>query len=211
MHDTSYISGQCFAAAYTAHMTKSNLVYDIGGADRNGSLREFFNHMSYKCIDISDGNGVDYIIDPAEQYPFSENTVDVIISTSCFEHDPCFWVTFKEMCRILKPGGYIYTSVPSSGGYHMYPGDNWRFYPDAAQSLAFWSNKEYNGRIDRVVVEEAFTIQPITYDYWDYVSVYRKVDEPTTEIVTPMHIREKNGPLKQLCSESGLTCVWNRY
>ena len=92
----------------------------------------------------------------------------------------------------------------------MYPGDNWRFYPDAAQSLAFWSNKEYRGRIDKVIVEEVFILRPITYDYWDHVSVYKKVDQPTTEIVTPIEVKEKFGPLKNLCIASGLSCVWTR-
>jgi SAM-dependent methyltransferase len=208
MHDTAYISGYCFSKAYTKNMTKSNLVYDIGGTNYNGSLKTFFDHMTYKCIDIVDNFGVDYIINPTEQYPFEENSVDVIISTSCFEHDPCFWITFKEMCRILKPDGYIYLSVPSSGGYHGYPGDNWRFYADAAQSLAFWSNKEYNGRVDSVVVEETFIIQPISnMCYLDNVSVYKKINQPTTEIVTPTNMKKKNGPLKRFCSSMDLICT----
>jgi SAM-dependent methyltransferase len=208
MHDTSYISGECFSLAYTQNMDKSNIVYDIGGADVNGSLREFFNHMTYKCVDIELGSGVDYVINPAEPYPFEENTVDVIVSTSCFEHDPCFWVTFKEMCRILKPGGYIYISAPSNGPYHIHPGDNWRFYPDAAQSLAFWSNKEYNNRVDRVVLEETFMIMGVGEIWNDNVAVFQKRNEPTCDITTPNSIKNKIGPLKTLCILSGLTCYF---
>jgi SAM-dependent methyltransferase len=208
MHDTSYLSGKAFSLAYTKHMNKEHVVYDIGGADVNGSIKNFFNHMTYKCVDMQSANGVDYIIDPAKPYPFPENSVDIILSSSCFEHDPCFWITFKEMCRILKPGGYMYISAPSNGDYHMNPGDSWRFYPDAAQSLAYWSNKEYNGRIDRVVLEETFTILPIN-DIWnDFVAVFRKMDELTTEFVTPYSTINKIGPMKQICIDSGLRCVW---
>ena len=51
-------------------------------------------------------------------------------------------MTFKEMCRIVKPTGYIYVNAPSAGPYHMYPGDNWRFYSDAGHALAYWSGKQ---------------------------------------------------------------------
>jgi SAM-dependent methyltransferase len=208
MHDTASISGQAFSLAYTKNMNKNHLVYDIGGVDYNGSLKSFFQHMIYKCIDIESGNGVDYVIDPTKPYPFLDNSVDVVVSSSCFEHDPCFWITFKEMCRILKPGGYIYISAPCNEPYHKYPGDNWRFYPDAAQSLAYWSNREYNGKIDRVTLEETFRILPLNDVWIDFVAVFRKMDQLTTEFVTPNSIIDKIGPMKQLCIDAGLRCVW---
>ena len=46
------------------------------------------------------------------------------------------------MTRIIKPSGYIYINAPTTGHYHCYPGDNWRFYSDAGQALAYWSGKQ---------------------------------------------------------------------
>ena len=53
------------------------------------------------------------------------------VSTSCFEHDPIFWLTFKEIARVTKVDGFVYVNAPSNEVYHGYPGDNWRFYKDA--------------------------------------------------------------------------------
>ena len=64
-----------------------------------------------------------------------------MLSSSCLEHDECFWMTFLEMCRVLKPGGFIYINTPSSGYYHSYPVDCWRFYPDSYKALEKWGNK----------------------------------------------------------------------
>ena len=56
---------------------------------------------------------VDIVTPPGDKLPFGDSYVDLIVSTSCFEHDPCFWMTFKEMTRIIKPSGYIYINAPT--------------------------------------------------------------------------------------------------
>jgi hypothetical protein len=45
------------------------------------------------------------------------------------------------MCRVLKPGGYMYVQAPSNGPYHGWPGDNWRFYIDSWKALEKWGKK----------------------------------------------------------------------
>ena len=67
------------------------------------------------------------------------------VSTSCFEHDPIFWLTFKEIARVTKVGGYVYINAPSNEVYHGYPGDNWRFYKDAPAALAYWASRKGHG------------------------------------------------------------------
>ena len=112
MHDTSLYSGKYFAEVYGS---PGLTVVDIGGQDVNGSLKEYFNGMNYICVDITPHPSVDIVIEPGKKLPFEDGTIDLIVSTSCFEHDPCFWITFKEMCRILKPDGYIYINAPGNG------------------------------------------------------------------------------------------------
>lgn len=51
-------------------------------------------------------SSVDIIVPPGEKIPFDDGS---IVSTSYFEHDPCFWLTFKEM---TKPSGFIYINGP---------------------------------------------------------------------------------------------------
>ena len=89
--------------------------------------------QSQVWVDIEPDISVNIIIKPTQRLPFEDNSVDLVVSTSCFEHDPCFWLTFKEMTRIVKPEGFIYVNAPTRGIYHGYPGDNWRFYSDAGQ------------------------------------------------------------------------------
>lgn len=114
-------------------------VVEFGSYNVNGSLRPIFNeHCEYIGIDMSPGPGVD-IVCSGEKTPFETGSVDVVLSSSNFEHDDCFWMTFLEMCRILKPGGYLYINAPSAGPYHGYPGDCWRFYEDSWKALAKWS------------------------------------------------------------------------
>ena len=66
----------------------------------------------------------------------------MIIASSVFEHDPAFWWTFVEMCRLAKPGGYVYVSAPSNGTFHQFPLDHWRFYPDCGLALQEWARRE---------------------------------------------------------------------
>ncbi len=52
-----------------------------------------------------------------------------------------FWVTFLEGLRVLSPRGFLYVNAPSSGIYHGYPLDHWRFYPDAGIGLEMWGQR----------------------------------------------------------------------
>lgn len=56
--------------------------------------------------------GVDVVINSASELPFCDDYADATVSTSCFEHAELFWLTFNEMVRITKPGGFIYISTP---------------------------------------------------------------------------------------------------
>jgi SAM-dependent methyltransferase len=79
------------------------------------------------------------VIESTWRLPFENDSFDLAVSSSCFEHDAMFWVTFLETLRVLKPGGYAYMNVPSNGKYHAHPLDCWRFYPDAGLALEQWA------------------------------------------------------------------------
>jgi SAM-dependent methyltransferase len=138
MHDTAYDLGALFFSTYVD--AGARLVLDVGSMNINGSLRD---HVPPGCIylgvDQSPGPGVDLVLDDPYTYPFRDDYFDAIVSTSCFEHDQLFWLTFVEMIRVTKPGGYLYINCPSNGSYHGYPSDNWRFYPDAGLALEVWA------------------------------------------------------------------------
>lgn len=202
MHDTALISGKFFAEKYGS---LDKIVLDIGGLNVNGSLRPFFESlgMKYICLDIEEHSSVDIVIKPGEKLPFDTGSIDLIVSTSCFEHDPCFWVTFKEMTRIVKLDGFIYVNVPSNGPYHCYPGDNWRFYSDAGQALSYWSSYQFsNEEIFPVKVVETFHILP-HHDVWkDFVCVWKRVEEKEKDITVSKDIYENIGVLEKALNDN---------
>lgn len=135
-----------FYNTYCSSLADTATVVDFGSYDVNGTLKPIFSKHKYIGLDMSQGPNVDIVCDNSNT-PFENNTIDVVVSSSCFEHDDCFWETFLEMSRIIKEGGYIYINAPSAGDYHGYPGDCWRFYKDSWSALAKWANK-HNYAID---------------------------------------------------------------
>jgi len=204
MHYTSLKSGQAFSESYGI---PNGLVVDLGGRNVNGSLRGFFEKKGAKfvCVDMEADASVDIVVPPGEKLPFEDGSVDLIVSTSCFEHDPCFWLTFKEMTRIIKPSGYIYINAPTSGPYHTYPGDNWRFYSDAGQALAYWSGKQVsNENIYPVKVIETFNVLGNVWN--DFICVWQRVNIENIEknIVVHDDIIKNIGILEQTINNYGL-------
>ena len=117
------------------------------------------------------------------------------------------------MCRIVKPTGYIYVNAPSASPYHMYPGDNWRFYSDAGQTLAYWSGKQISDeKIFPVKVIETFTI--VNNEFNDFVCVWQRVDSDSEIIVQPEIItptEKKNETKNKLCYENDIMIkVYNK-
>ena len=202
MHYTAIKSGSLFAQSYGGI---GKVVIDIGGQDVNGSLRVFFENlgMKYICVDIEPHKSVDIVVKPGDKLPFENSSIDIIVSTSCFEHDPCFWITFKEMTRITKLGGFIYVNAPTNGPYHCHPGDNWRFYSDAGQALAYWSSFQFsNETIFPVKIVETFHILPKNDVWLDFICIWERVDEKQTDIVVSKTLSEKVGILEKILNDN---------
>jgi SAM-dependent methyltransferase len=140
MHPSAYKNAKKFYHNYCEENIENKKILDIGSYDVNGTVKPIFEKGNYIGIDMEEGPNVDIVSD-AHNIPFEDNYFDIILSTSCFEHDDMFWVTFLEICRITKPGGFIYINAPSAGDYHGYPGDNWRFYIDSWKALEKWAHR----------------------------------------------------------------------
>jgi hypothetical protein len=169
MHNSAFSCCRAFFAKYLASQSDlGNLkVIDFGAYDVNGTLKPIFKDCNYIGIDMSAGPNVDIVCN-GQATPFESNSVDVVTSSSNFEHDDCFWVTFLEMCRIVKPGGLIYINAPSGGPYHGFPGDCWRFYKDSWAALAKWADK--NGH--HVSLVESYIDN--TCEWKDSVGIFKK-------------------------------------
>ena len=79
------------------------------------------------------------------------------------------------MCRLVKPGGYIYINAPSTGPYHGYPTDNWRFYLDSWKALQKWAIKNnYNIElVEHYINTENIESDPVQWG--DSVGIFKKL------------------------------------
>ena len=113
---------------------------------------------------------MDCVLTDPYQLPFDDNSADIVVSSSCFEHSELFWLLFLEVIRILKPHDLFYLNAPSNGSFHRYPVDCWRFYPDSGRALVRWAERSsYSTEL-----LESFTSHQL-HDQWnDYVAVFIK-------------------------------------
>ena len=174
MHDTSIINAKLFFETYSNSIRSAPdhvKVIEIGSQDVNGTIRSVCpTDFEYIGLDFQKAKGVDIVITDPYQLPFDNESVDVVVSNSCFEHSEFFWVLFLEVLRILKPAGLFYLNAPSNGAYHRYPVDCWRFYPDSGHALVAWAKR--NG-IDSILLE-SYTGNKVA-DIWnDFVAVFLK-------------------------------------
>ncbi len=173
MHPTAISNCKLFFDAYSAHFAKdkSTRIVEIGSQDVNGNLRSASpTEFEYIGVDFVEGKGVDVVLQDPYVLPFESESVDIVLSSSCFEHSEMFWLSFLEIMRVLKPAGLFYLNVPSNGSFHRYPVDCWRFYPDSGGALISWAKR--NG-FDPVLLESYVSNQHL--DIWnDFVGVFLK-------------------------------------
>ncbi len=173
MHKSAFLNVQKFYHKYCEQNIELKTVLEIGswGSD---SLKQIFSRSKYIGLDMQPGYNVD-VVASSHLMPFEDSSIDIIISSSCFEHDPMFWVTFLEMSRILKPEQYMYICAPSSGPYHpeKCPGDSWRFYPDSWKSLSIWAkHNNYNVELIENYIDKAY--YPPDENWQDSVGIFKK-------------------------------------
>lgn len=170
MHDTALELGGKFFNTYIGK-TEGLTIVDLGAQDVNGSLRSKVpQNNKYIGVDFVEGKGVDIIINDPYSLPFSDNSIDICVCSSCFEHVEFFWLLYNEVLRILKPEGIFYLNAPSNGEFHRYPVDCWRFYPDSGIALQNWGRR--NGY--KSILLESFTGKQQENIWNDFVAIFLK-------------------------------------
>jgi hypothetical protein len=77
-------------------------VLDVGSGDINGNNRFLFENCEYNGNDVIEAKNVT-IVSKTKDLPFRDNTIDTVISTECFEHDP----EYKESFIFCRPESSI--------------------------------------------------------------------------------------------------------
>ena len=171
MHDTAMLTGQAFFRVYGDRFGPGRKILDVGSRDVNGTLRPVAGSgAEYVGVDLEAGPGVDLVLEDPNRLPYPDASFDLVISTSCLEHDPLFWLTFDEMARVTRPGGFLYISAPVQGPVHRHPVDCWRFYPDAGLALAAWAVRCGHP----LILVESFHLPPRNDVWIDFVAVFER-------------------------------------
>jgi SAM-dependent methyltransferase len=131
---------------YTKHIGSD--VFEVGAKrykeHSDLGLREFLAEKLPRSklvgCDLSLGAGVDVLLDitaPLQvvRSTLRNKTFDSVFCVSVLEHIPDLFSACKNMSAILKPAGALFVSVPFVFRYHGYPGDLWRFTPEAVAYL----------------------------------------------------------------------------
>ena len=137
MHASAYADAERFVAEYLGQRTQLRIA-DIGGFDVNGSLRPLLDRPGWEyCVfDAVAGPNVDRILSTPYHWPeIADGEFDVVVSTQTLEHVSHPWRWMPEVARITAPGGLIYICSPNTWGFHEYPVDCWRVWPDGLRAL----------------------------------------------------------------------------
>lgn len=76
-------------------------VLEVGSLNINGTVRDFFQPISYVGVDVAEGPGVDLVAE-GQNLNYPDDHFDVAISAECFEHNPHWGATFANMHRMAK-------------------------------------------------------------------------------------------------------------
>jgi len=90
------------------------IVLDIGSLDINGNNQYLFNDCQYIGVDLLPGRNVDFT-SKGHELNLPSDSVDVVISSECFEHDQHYADTLKNIVRMLKPGGLLLFTCATTG------------------------------------------------------------------------------------------------
>ncbi len=93
---------------------KDGIILDCGAGLRNEYYSNIVNYeiANYWSTDV---------LGVGEQLPFKENTFDAIVSVAVLEHVKDPFQCSKEIIRVLKPGGKLFSAIPFLQPYHGYP------------------------------------------------------------------------------------------
>ena len=93
---------------------QNRAVLEVGSWIANETVRSFFHQCRYVGADVAQGPGVD-IVCPGQELKFADEEFDVVVSAECFEHNPAWQATLRNMVRMLKPGGLCVITCATLG------------------------------------------------------------------------------------------------
>ena len=138
------------------------VVVDIGSLDINGSNRDHFTNCLYLGVDLQPGRNVDFAC-KGHELDLPDASLDVVISTECFEHDQYYALTLRNIVRMIKPGGLLLftcatTGRPEHGTRRTTP-------EDAPLTMAFGNWGDYYKNLEESDIRQVLPLNEMFESY----------------------------------------------
>jgi SAM-dependent methyltransferase len=99
--------------------SEDGLIFNIGSGNSPRKL-------GIINVDMMDYDNVDIVCD-IHSLPFKDGSVDAILNIAVLEHVKSPQLVLKEIHRVLKPGGKVFSVIPFMQPFHASPNDFQRF------------------------------------------------------------------------------------
>jgi len=112
-------------------------VFDLCAGEESEYYRPEFEGKEYKTLDKNrDLKKVVDIVDDVMAMPgVASESVGVALLMESLEHVENPFKAFREIARVLKPGGILVCTTVACFPLHAHPKDLWRFLPDGLRFL----------------------------------------------------------------------------
>jgi SAM-dependent methyltransferase len=169
------------------HGSPESQILDVGSADYGAILRwlELYGFLNLQGCDISFEKNfhkgkINYSKQDLQNTSFESSSFGFITSISVIEHGVNVYNYLKEMCRLLKSGGYLLTSTD----YWHKPIDTKGLYPygKALGEMKIFTRNNIKELV-RIAQEHGFElIEPIDFSYKEKVVYWERIDKKFTFI-----------------------------
>lgn len=136
----SFGNRRLILAALRANLSRfSGLVLDVGCGHKPYKsllLSPPSRASRYVGLDLASNlYGTPDLVWDGAKIPLGDAAVDSVLLTEVLEHCPRPGEVLKEIARVMRPGGFLFLTVPFIWPIHTVPHDEYRFTPFALRRL----------------------------------------------------------------------------